>query len=146
MSNEENFIDSMLKSIEKEIERLEKLRSEKEKLLAKAKIIICSSLMVVEADGETSYEEADKMQNHIFKKYHIPDEVSSEYTFIMDKKPDLSDIKEIIEKYEIDKEFLQDLYTEILSELPDADGEVSPAEEEIMAKLLQIFNPASEDE
>jgi len=146
MINEENLMDSMLESINNEIERLEKLRNEKEKLTAKAKVVIYSSRMVIEADGEISYDEAEKMQNYIFKKYHITDEVSSAYLFSPVEKPELSHIKELIEKHEIDKEFLEDLYTEILDELPDADGEVSSAEEEVMAGILQVFNLSSEDE
>ena len=134
--DEKKLVDEVIKDIDKEIERLKKLKMEKDKLLSKIRILVRSCLLVARADGET-FEEIERINNIIFTRYGIKNKNIRKYCRSI-KNISLLAVKHDIEKNKIDKDFLTDVYNEICS-LASVDKEISHEEEEVISKLKEIF-------
>jgi hypothetical protein len=136
-SNEELQIKLEVRDeIDKEIKRLEKLRDEQGKLLAKARIIVRASLLLARSDGE-KFEELEKINNYIFSRYFLTGKTVRKYCHSI-TDISLTAIREDIANYEIDKDFLADLYNDLFA-IAYADGEVTTKEDKMISKLQEIF-------
>ena len=136
---EKNLIAGMIELIDSDIERLKKLKEEKGKILSKARIVILSSALLARADGKITAEELYQMHNHIFKRYYITQDVVRHFIQELVACEDISEVKKEVEKYEIEKEFLGDLYDELLK-LGMIDGDYSLDEEKVMHQLMEVFD------
>ncbi len=134
--NEVQIKLEVMESIDKEIGRLEKFKEEKGKLLAKIRVIVRSCLMLARSDGE-NFEELEKINNYIFARYCLSGKTVRKYCRSIEDVS-LNAIKEDIEKYELDKEFLTDLYNDLFA-VAYADGDVSTKEDKMISKLQTVF-------
>lgn len=136
-SNEEVQIKlEVMEAIDKEVKRLETFKEEKGKLLAKIRIIIRSCLMLARSDGE-NFEELEKINSYIYNRYFLTGKTVRKYCRSI-KDVSIAAIKEDIEKYELDKEFLTDLYNDLFT-VAYADGDVSCKEDKMISKLQTAF-------
>ena len=133
MVSEERLVENMVDFLWRKKERVQRLLEEKDKLLVKAKIVMGSCFVVARADGEVSDDEFYLMHKNLFKKYCITASVYK-YLFASMNSIDIPALKWLVEKYEIDGEFLSDLYWE-LEKLAKADGDESTDEWVMLLKL-----------
>ena len=138
MLDEDKIKKEMIRKIDGEIARLEQMKKEEDKLPIKARIIMCSCALLAKADGETSLDELFQMDRSIFKRFCINEVLTSEFLPVLMGHANLSEIKNYVEKYEIDKAFLREVYKELKAF--KIEHNLSPGEEDILAKLFHIFN------
>jgi len=137
-SREETLKKQALLEIKREVERLKKLKKDEKNYLSKAKIVTRSCLLIALADGVLKKEEIFKMYRVIFKRYHIPEELARIYTGSLIKNVLIDSIKKEVEENEIDRDFLNDLYEQLIL-LKQVDGVSSPEEDYLSYILFNIF-------
>ena len=125
-------------NLDREIERLKKLRAEKNNYLAKAKVVMWSCIIIAGADDKVVKEENRQIIDRIFRRYCFPEYV--------EKYPDKFEpgclleiaIEKEIKEHSIGKDFLEDLYLE-LKKLIRIDGKVLDIERDRLEILSRIF-------
>jgi len=146
MEKEKKLVAEMIDMMEHDIRRIGKFRKEKETLLSKARVVILSSAVIAKADGNVSAEELYQMHNHIFKRFYITKNVVRYFLEDLLGDTSISEIKKEIEENKLDKEFLGDLYGQLV-DLGMVDGDYSAKEEKVMHELMEIFNfPLKEED
>jgi hypothetical protein len=138
MINDEMIKVEMMNELNKEIGRLKSIAGEKEKLPAMARIVISACALLAKADGKTTTDELFNMKKTIFKRFCINDNIVNQYipTLFIGVNP-LS-LKNDIEKYKIDKNFLKNVYYELMDSI--GLGNLTPEESEVFAELTRIFD------
>jgi len=146
MEKEKKLVAEMIDMMEHDIRRIGKFRKEKEILLSKARVVILSSAVIARADGNVSAEELYQMHNHIFKRFYITKNVVRYFLEDLLGDTSISEIKKEIEENKLNKEFLGDLYGQLV-DLGMVDGDYSAKEEKVMHELMEIFNfPLKEED
>jgi len=136
-SNEETLIKlEVIDAVDKEIKRLEKLKEEKSKILPRIRVIVRSCLLLARSDGE-DITELEKMYNYMFNRYCIKGQTVRKYCRTI-KDISLEALREDIEKYQLDSEFLAGFYNELFH-IAFADGEFTKEEDKMMTNLRETF-------
>lgn len=133
--DEKELLREVIEELDREIIRLKKLKDEK-KLLSKIRILVRSCFLLARSDGE-SFEEVERINNTIFRRFGIRGKNIRTYCRSI-KNMSLTAIKQDIEKYKIEKDFLTDVYNELCA-LAFADKEVTEEEDRMLSKIKETF-------
>jgi len=138
MDDKEFIKNEMINEINRETARLENIAKEKEKLPVMAKIVILSCGLMIKADGKTTSKEIFDMERTVFKHFCINFNVVNKYFHTLFMDVNLTSLKEDIEQYKIDKDFLRNVFKEIMKSKGLRD--FTSAEFEALGKIVRIFD------
>lgn len=138
MINDEIIKVEMMNELNKEMDRLKKLKRKKEKLPIMVKIVMSACALLAKADEETTTAEIFNMKRTIFKRFCINDNIVNQYIPTLFIGVNLLSLKKDIKKYKIDKDFLQNVYDELM----DSKGfeNLTPADKDVFFELSRIFD------